>query len=70
MDINNYSYSPYMLDDSETNRDKTPVYDPRVIALDCLCALPGYDTATRETKNFMYDIIVKKVRGLCEGVRA
>jgi len=65
MDINNYSYTPHMLEDAQ-NTDTRPANDPRVIALDLLYNIPGYIDTKIDTKNFIYDIVVKKIASLCE----
>lgn len=70
MDINNYSYTPYMLDEEpEPAANKEPFYywsnhDIRVISLDIVCMIPGYRAAALETKNFIYDIVQNKVKQL------
>ena len=71
MDINNYSYTPYMLDESEPTINKEPFYywsnhDIRVISLDIAYMIPGYSSASLETKNFIYDRIQAKVTSLIE----
>lgn len=71
MDINNYSYTPYMLDEAEITINKEPFYywnnhDIRVISLDIAYMIPGYRIASLETKNFIYDRIQAKVTSLIE----
>lgn len=63
MDINNYSYTaPGFLDESP--RAKAPrVIDRRAEALQLAYSIPGYKTANRETKNYIYDAIIRAMKG-------
>ena len=47
-----------------TNPDMTRLRDPRLVALKLAYSIPGYADADLKTKNFIYDAIIKKVRGL------
>lgn len=73
MDINDYSYTPHMLDgEQETTPHKDKywywnIHDPRSISLDICCDfIPGYRTAPLETKNFIYDKVSAKVKSLLQ----
>ena len=60
MDINNYSYTPHILDEApqETHKDKYWYwYDRRTICLDLVYMIPGYAAAPLEVKNWIYDKI-------------
>ena len=62
MDINNYSYTaPGFLDESPPTK-VLPATDARTYALRLAYAIPGYETASRETKNYVYDHIINAVR--------
>lgn len=62
MDINNYSYTaPGFLDESPPAKTP-PVTDARAYALRLAYAIPGYETASRETKNYIYSQIIKAIR--------
>ena len=67
MDCNNYSYVGPGFACYE-NPDKTPVQDPRVIALDLLYSIPGYKESTLETKNFCYDIVIQKIHAIINNI--
>lgn len=43
------------------NPDLTRLRDPRLIALKLAYSIPGYADADLETKNFIYDAIIKNV---------
>ena len=64
MDINNYSYTPYMLDENDDIRDNTPVYDPRAITLSIMYdgCITGIQAARLDTKNYIYDRMIEKVK--------
>ena len=47
-----------------TNPDLTRLHDPRLVALKLAYSIPGYADADLKTKNFIYDAIIEKVRGL------
>ena len=40
--------------------------DPRLITLKVLYGIPGYADASRETKNYIYDILSAKVQSLSD----
>ena len=45
-------------------RDLMKLSDPRMITLKVLYSIPGFSDASRETKNYVYDVVSAKVRGL------
>jgi hypothetical protein len=65
MDINNYSYTPYMLDEPQKT-DISPVYDVRAITLNIMYSgsISGIDNARLETKNFIYDSLSSIISNL------
>jgi hypothetical protein len=71
MDINNYSYTPYILENEsepQKHSDKYwywSIHDIRSISLDICCDfIKDYKTASLETKNFIYDAVQAKVKTL------
>ena len=40
------------------------LHDQRLITLKLVYTIPGYADASLETKNYIYDIVAEKVRGL------
>ena len=62
MDINSYSYTaPDFWDESPPTK-APPATDARTYALRLAYAIPGYRTASRETKNYVYDQIINTIR--------
>ena len=62
MDINSYSYTgPGFLDESPRKKIDPTLFDSRVAALDLAYKIPGYESAPRETKIFIYSRILKAV---------
>lgn len=64
MDINNFSYTgPGFL--NESPRAKAPrVIDRRVEALRLAYSIPGYKETSIETKNYIYDAIIRAMKGV------
>ena len=48
----------------QTRWDFLRLKDPRLMTLKILYGVPGYADASRETKNYVYDLVSAKVRSL------
>ncbi len=65
MDISNYSYTaPGFLDESPRAPIDQTFFDTRAAALDIAYKIPGYESASRETKNYIYDAIIRAMKGV------
>ena len=50
----------------EVRKGLLRLHDPRLITLKIVYGIPGYSDASLETKNYVYDMVSAKVKGLME----